>query len=235
MLPLSDGVRAKRFPIVNTALIAANFAVWIFYELPHPNASIFHASFYPCTVDGSCHGPEPWGISWFTAMFMHGSWDHILGNMLFLAVFGKNVESAFGSIRYLLFYVAGGFVAIMTQTAATLLAGTATAARVPTLGASGAIAAVLGAYIVLYPRSKVFGLLGIIWLRIPAWFFLGAWFAYQLVEANLGMFSAGAKGGGVAFFAHVGGFAFGLATTSALMNGGGVSPTFEPAGLRSPA
>ena len=73
MLPLSDGIHARRFPIVNVALIVANFAVWIFYELPHLNSSVFHASFYPCTVNGSCHGPEPWGISWITAMFMHGS------------------------------------------------------------------------------------------------------------------------------------------------------------------
>ena len=81
-----------RFPVVNVALIAANFAVWIFYELPHLGSSIFHASFYPCTVNGTCQGPEPWGISWITAMFSHGSWSHILGNMLFLAIFGKNVE-----------------------------------------------------------------------------------------------------------------------------------------------
>jgi membrane associated rhomboid family serine protease len=82
MLPLSDGIRAQRFPFVNVALIIANFSVWIFYELPHLNLAVFHASFYPCTVDGACRGPEPWGVSWFTAMFMHGSWDHILGNML---------------------------------------------------------------------------------------------------------------------------------------------------------
>ena len=91
-------------------------------------------------------------------MFLHGSWDHILGNMLFLAVFGKNVEDAFGHLRYLAFYFAGGFVAMMTQTFMTLAFGTAAEARVPNLGASGAIAAVLGAYFVLYPNSTVFGL-----------------------------------------------------------------------------
>jgi membrane associated rhomboid family serine protease len=98
-----------------------------------------------------------------------------------------------------------------TQTAITLLAGSAADARVPTLGASGAIAAVLGAYVVLYPRSKVGGLLGIFPVRFSAWFFLGAWFLYQLIEANFGLFSASANGGGVAFFAHVGGFVFGFA------------------------
>src|SRR5713101_235221 len=88
-------------------------------------------------------------------MFMHGSWDHILGNMLFLAIFGKNVEDAFGPVRYLAFYFAGGFAAMLTQTGMTLLFGTTADAQVPELGASGAIAAVLGAYFVLYPGSRV--------------------------------------------------------------------------------
>jgi membrane associated rhomboid family serine protease len=224
MFPLSDGVRARRFPFVNVALIVANFAVWILYELPHLNSSIYHASFYPCTVDNACHGPEPWGVSWITAMFMHGSWDHILGNMLFLAVFGKNVEDAFGHLRYLAFYFVGGFVAMMTQTAMTLLFGTALDGRVPNLGASGAIAAVLGAYFVLYPTSKVLGLLIIFPVRISAWFFLGFWFLYQLFEANFGLFGAKANGGGVAFFAHVGGFVFGVIIALILVNAGRVVP-----------
>ena len=75
-------------------LIVANFAVWIFYELPQLRTAVYHASFYPCTVGNACHGPEPWGLSWITAMFLHGGWDHILGNMLFLAIFGKNVGLA---------------------------------------------------------------------------------------------------------------------------------------------
>jgi membrane associated rhomboid family serine protease len=210
MIPLSDGIPARRFPIVNVLLILANFAVWILYELPHLNSSIYHASFYACSVNGSCHGPEPWEISWFTAMFMHGSWDHILGNMLFLAVFGKNVEDAFGRLRYLAFYIAGGFVANATQTAVTLLAGSAASARVPMLGASGAIAAVLGAYFVLYPESKVLTLVLVFPVKIPAWIWLGVWFLYQLVEADYGLTSAHANGGGVAFFAHIGGFIFGV-------------------------
>src|SRR5690348_18130062 len=98
-------------------------------------------------------------------MFLHGSWDHILGNMLFLAVFGKNVEDAYGHVQYLLLYFAGGFVATLTQTAVTLWFGSTEAARVPNLGASGAIAAVLGAFFILYPKSTVFGLI-VIW---PAW------------------------------------------------------------------
>src|SRR6266542_6189095 len=209
MLPLSDGMPARRFPIVNVAIIVANFAVWLFYELPHLRSAVFHAAFYPCTVTHACHGPEPWGVSWITAMFLHGSWDHILGNMLFLAIFGKNVEDAFGPLRYLVFYFAGGFAAMMTQTGMTLLFGSAAEARLPNLGASGAIAAVLGAYFILYPSSRVLTL--VLWfpIRIPAYVFLGLWFVYQLVEANFGMFAARANGGGVAFFAHVGGFIFG--------------------------
>ena len=203
MLPLSDGIRAQRFPFVNVALIVANFAVWIFYELPHLGSAVFHASFYPCTVDGACHGPEPWGVSWFTAMFMHGSWDHILGNMLFLAIFGKNVEDSLGHVRYLALYIIGGFVAAMTQALMTLIGGTAAEAAVPMLGASGAIAAVLGAYFVLYPDSRILTLVLVFPVRIPAWVFLGLWFLYQLVEANFGFFSASANGGGTAFFAHV--------------------------------
>ena len=210
MIPLSDGIPARRFPYVNVALIVACFAVWLVYELPQLNSAITHASFYPCTVDGSCSGPEPWALSWFTAMFMHGSWDHILGNMLFLAIFGKNVEDRLGHLGYLALYIVGGFVATMTQTLMTLLAGTAAEATVPTLGASGAIAAVLGAYFVFYPNARVLTLV-VVWLvRIPAWIFLGVWFLYQLVEANFGLIATGSTGGGVAFFAHIGGFLFGV-------------------------
>jgi hypothetical protein len=223
MLPLSDGIRARSFPFVNVVLIVANFAVWVLYELPHLNSSIYHGSFYACTVDNACHGPEPWGVSWITAMFMHGSWDHILGNMLFLAVFGKNVEDAFGHLRYLAFYFVGGFVAMMTQTLVTLLFGTAADGRIPNLGASGAIAAVLGAYFVLYPDSKVTGLIVVFPARISAWYFLGFWFVYQLLEANFGLLSSSANGGGVAFFAHVGGFVFGVAVAMLLLNAGRVA------------
>jgi membrane associated rhomboid family serine protease len=235
MLPLSDGLPARRFPIVNVGLIVANFAVWIFYELPHLQRSVFHASFYPCTVNNTCKGPESWGVSWITAMFLHGSWDHILGNMLFLAVFGKNVEDAYGSIRYLVFYFAGGFAATITQTAATLWFGTAADARVPNLGASGAIAAVLGAYFVLYPNSTVFGLVVVVPVRLSAWFFLGAWFLYQLIEANFGIFGAGSNGGGVAFFAHVGGFLFGAIVTVVLARSGFIEGQDRSTAVPAPA
>jgi len=225
MLPLSDGLPSRRFPVVTVSLIAINFAVWLFYELPNLNSAVFHASFYPCTVDGACRGPLPWGLSWITAMFLHGSWDHILGNMLFLAIFGKNVEDAFGPVRYLALYFAGGFFAMLTQTAMTLLFGTAAEGQVPELGASGAIAAVLGAYFILYPGSRVRTYIFPVFLvQIPAWVFLDLWFLYQLIEANFGLFSASANGGGVAFFAHVGGFLFGLVAARILTGAGRAVP-----------
>jgi membrane associated rhomboid family serine protease len=236
VLPLSDGLPARRFPIVNVSIIVANFAVWLFYELPDLRSAVFHASFYPCTVTHACSGPEPWGVSWITSMFLHGSWDHILGNMLFLAVFGKNVEDAFGRLRYLAFYFAGGFAATMTQTLMTLAFGTAAEGRVPNLGASGAIAAVLGAYFILYPNSTVRGLVVIFPVKLSASFFLGFWFLYQLFEANFGLFGATAHGGGVAFFAHVGGFVFGVLVALALASAGRVAPqSGDGAALRAPA
>ncbi len=218
MLPLADGISARRFPFVNVAIIVANFLVWIIYELPNLDSSVAHSSFYPCTVNGTCHHALPWALSWLTSMFMHGSWDHILGNMLFLAIFGKNVEDAFGHLRYLAFYIAGGFAATALQTAVTLLAGSAASANVPNLGARGAIAAVLGAYAILYPNSRILTLVLVFPVKIPAWIWLGLWFLYQLIEANYGLFSAHANGGGVAFFAHVGGFIFGMIVARWFLN-----------------
>src|SRR5271166_1110061 len=154
-------------------------------------------------------------------MFLHGGRDHILGNMLFLAIFGKNAGDAFGPLLYLVFC----FATMMTQTGMTLLFGAAQDARVPELGAGGAIAAVLGACFVLYPGSRVRTYIFPVFLvRIPAWIFLGLWFLYQLIEASFGLFSASANGGGVAFFAHVGGFVFGLVVTWLLARAGQVAP-----------
>jgi membrane associated rhomboid family serine protease len=228
MIPLSDGIAPRRFPIVTVAIIAVNLAVWLLYELPDLNGAVNHASFYPCTIDGSCDGPEPWWISWVTATFLHGSWDHILGNMLFLGVFGKNVEDRLGRLPYLLFYFVGGFVATATQTAMTLLAGSPSDAQVPTLGASGAIAAVLGAYFILFPGAQIRGLAGFWPVRLSAWVFLGFWFLYQLFEANFGLFESTANGGGVAFFAHVGGFVFGVVVARRLLATGYLRNDADP-------
>ena len=185
MLPLSDGLTARRFPLVSVALIAANLAVWILYQLPDLDGSITQASFYPCSVEGTCEAPQPWAISWFTAMFMHASWDHLLGNLLFLAIFGKSVEAAFGRLRFLAFYVAGGFAATALQTAMTLFLSSDADARIPMLGASGAISAVLGAFLALYPHARIKTLVLVFVVQIPAWIYLGGWFVYQLVEGAL--------------------------------------------------
>ncbi len=224
MIPYSDGIPARRFPIVNVSLIVANFAVFLFYELPNGEAAVNQASFYPCDVNNTCHLGIPWGVGWITSMFMHAGWDHILGNMLFLAIFGKNVEDAFGRLGYLVFYLAGGFAATVLQTAMTLLFGTASDAQIPNLGASGAIAAVLGAYIVLYPSSRILTFIGWFPVGIPAWIFLGLWFLYQFFEGNYALVNPDKTGGsGVAFFAHVGGFVFGVLVALVLSRAGRVT------------
>ncbi|HTX69948.1 MAG TPA: rhomboid family intramembrane serine protease [Thermoleophilia bacterium] len=218
MLPLDDGVPQRRFPIVNAMLIALNVAVFVLYELPHPKAAILHASFYPATLTG-WQGPLPWFVSWLTAMFLHAGWSHLLGNMLFLWVFGDSVELAFGRARYLAFYLVGGFAAMLLQAGMTLLFSAPASAYVPCLGASGAIAAVLGAYFILYPGRPL--ALFPIPVVIPAWLFLGGWFLYQAVMAFNGLLAP--ANNGVAFFAHVGGFVFGLAATKVLVASGRVS------------
>ena len=225
MLPLSDGLHPRRFPFVNVALIAANFAVWILYELPHLGSAVYHASFYPCAVDGSCHAPEPWGISWFTAMFMHGSWDHILGNMLFLAIFGKNVEDAFGHLRYL---------ALLHRRRLRRDDDADRGHPALRLGVRRARPDARRqrrdrrrARRLHHPvpdRARSGRWLLVFLVQIPAWVYLGGWFLYQLVEAHPGLASAAANGGGVAFFAHVGGFAFGATVAAALLNAGRVVP-----------
>jgi membrane associated rhomboid family serine protease len=221
MIPFSDGIPARRFPIVNVALIVANFAVFLFYEIPNQDGAINQAAFYPCDVTNACHLGIPWGVSWITSMFMHVGWAHILGNMLFLLIFGKNVEDAFGRLGYLAFYLGGGFAAMVVQTAVTLLFGTAADARSANLGASGAIAAVLGAYIVLYPASRILTLVGWFPVRLPAWVFLGVWFLFQLFEGNFALLHPDKTGGsGVAFFAHVGGFVFGVVVAIVLTRSG---------------
>jgi rhomboid family protein len=182
-------------------------------------------------VENTCQAPLPWAVSWLTAMFMHGSWDHLLGNMLFLAIFGKNVEDALGRLPYLAFYVAGGFAATALQTAMTLGVGTDADARVPMLGASGAISAVLGAFLVLYPQARIKTLVLVFIVRIPAWAYLGGWFLYQLHEAHESLFAASAEGGGVAFFAHVGGFVFGWVVVRALLDTGRIRPQSVPGPL----
>jgi membrane associated rhomboid family serine protease len=142
-------------------------------------------------------------------MFLHASWLHVLGNMLFLWIFGNNVEDVMGRLRFLVFYLAAGYAAALAQTFVTLHYAGVGAASVPNVGASGAIAGVLGAYLVLLPHARVVTLLfGFLPVPISAMFFLGFWFLFQLWQGGFSITHPDA-GGGVAFAAHVGGFAFG--------------------------
>jgi membrane associated rhomboid family serine protease len=220
VLPIRDSAPTSRFPVVTVALIVANFAVWILYELPHLNRSILDAGYFPCEVVNDCTAPVgSWWTDAFTSMFMHGSWEHILGNMLFLWIFGNNVEDALGKVRFLLWYLAGGLAAIALQTFVTLAFGSAKAAQIPNVGASGAIAAVLGAYLVLLPGSRVLTfVVPFFFFEIPALFFLGLWFLFQLVIGSQSLVQP-EQGGGIAFFAHIGGFLFGVLLVRAFTAG----------------
>jgi rhomboid family protein len=215
VLPLHDNVPTRRTPVVTIGLIAANFAVW-FWELQRPEAVVDNYAYYPCSVQGPCLGAAaqhhlPAWEGAFSSMFMHASWLHILGNMLFLWIFGNNVEDALGRFRYLLWYLAAGLTATATQTFVTLHFAPQADASVPNLGASGAIAGVLGGYLLLLPTASVLTLVGIFVVPLPAFLFLGIWFIFQLWEGGFAI-THPAEGGGVAFFAHVGGFVFGAAT-----------------------
>jgi len=220
VLPLRDNVPSRSFPYVNWGLILACVAVWI-WELSKPGVDvhILRDAFYPCSVDGPCRLPAgfhalPWWEGVFTGMFMHASWQHIGGNMLFLYIFGDNVEDAIGHVGYLFWYLGAGVVAMAAQTALTIGFGNAGEASIPNIGASGAIAGVLGGYFVLLPRARVLSVIffGIILIReIPAIWFLGIWFAFQAWSGGISLVQPHAAGG-TAFFAHIGGFAFGIAT-----------------------
>jgi membrane associated rhomboid family serine protease len=212
MLPLRDNVPTRTRPFVTWGLIVANVLVWVLYQLPDLNASVRELAYQPCEVVDSCAGQavgQDWPLTAFTSMFMHGGWEHLLGNMLFLHIFGNNVEDVLGHVRYLLFYLAGGLAATALQTVVTLSSGSDADAAIPNLGASGAVSAVLGAYLLLLPRAKVLTIIFFVLREIPAIAFLGIWFLFQLYSGGTALQHPEA-GGGVAFFAHVGGFVFGF-------------------------
>lgn len=234
MIPIRDSERSRSIPYVNVAIIVANLAVFL-YEVSLSQQTIgaratgldrfiYHWANIPaCTFDALgwdrnlvgnganvCHGqPHPaWTI--FSAMFMHGSWIHVLGNMLFLWIFGDNVEDAMGHALYGIFY-------LLVGTAGSLAHGVIDPdALTPALGASGAIAGVMGAYIVLYPRATVSTLFIFVPVPLPAFLLIGFWFVSQLFSgvSSLGVDTVGASGG-VAYFAHIGGFAAGALLVNA--------------------
>jgi membrane associated rhomboid family serine protease len=224
LFPLRDNIPTDRFPIVTVALIIANVIVYLFFQdgrlgLPQEGLGgdwpVPTYAAIPCEVTGSdpCNtvpgGPDP-VVTLFTSMFMHGSILHIGGNMLFLWIFGNNVEDSMGPIKFIVFYVLGGLAA----DAAQIL--TDVGSNVPSIGASGAVAGVLGGYLLLFPRARVVTIVFIIFfftiLELPAILFLGIWIIQQGLFAYFDLLQPSGGGGGVAYFAHIGGFVFGLAT-----------------------
>jgi len=202
LIPLSDASRRPvRLPVVTAFIIVVNVLVFLL-ELMRGDAFVMQWSAIPAQIISGHH----W-ITIFTAMFMHGSWSHIIGNMIFLWAFGPEIEDAMGRGRYLLFYLAGGLVAMLAQILAD------PHSTVPNLGASGAIAAVMGGFIVTYPRDRIKAVLFVlVFVRItfiPATLLIGFWFLTQLVHAGA---VAQVQTGGVAYLAHVGGFVFGAVT-----------------------
>ncbi len=211
MFPLKDDNPTSRLPIITIALIAVNCLIH-FYRMTLPmqeaQLAIFRFGLIPIEIthltDMTPAVPFPVWLSPFTSMFLHGDLWHLGGNMLYLWIFGNNIEDQLGPIRFLIFYVVSGLAAV------ALFVSLNPDGTVPMIGASGAIAGVLGAYFVLYPRARILTLIWIIFIIrlvwLPAIFILGYWFVIQLV---MGFSSLSNQGGGIAWFAHVGGFAFG--------------------------
>ena len=202
LIPLSDvSRRPTHFPIVTTCLVIANFFVFVL-ELNGGEAFVLQWSVIPANILAGHH----W-ITLLTAMFLHGSWSHIIGNMVFLWAFGPEVEDAMSRLRYLVFYLLGGLLAMLVQVAAI------PHSTVPNLGASGAIAAVMGAFLVTYPFDRIRTLLFfLVFVRIrfiPAAALIGFWFLTQLINAGA---VAQVQTGGVAYVAHIGGAVFGAVT-----------------------
>ncbi len=201
-VPLGDASRRPRqFAVVTVAIIALN--VWVFLkELMYGDRFVYVWSAIPVRITHGHH----W-ITLLTSMFMHGSWMHIIGNMIYLWAFGREIEDAMVSFKFLFFYLAGGIVAMMAQILGDPLS------RIPSLGASGAIAAVMGAFLVTFPRDRIRTLVFFfVFIRItfiPAAFLILFWFLMQVL--NLGSVAT-VKSGGVAYLAHVGGFLFGVVT-----------------------
>lgn len=206
MFPLYDTVRSQTFPFVNLTLVLVNVLAFL-YELQLDSAAledfIFTWGLIPAQFVGD---PSNTWTNVFSSMFLHGSWFHIISNMWILLIFGDNVEAGMGKMRYLIFYLLSGVAAGLLQTY------TLPTSLVPMIGASGAVAGVLGAYLILFPRSRVASLVPILFIftivEIPAVLFLIFWFVSQLYS-GLGAIRGGGESG-IAWWAHVGGFAFGV-------------------------
>ena len=206
-IPLGDASRPqRRFAVATVLIIVLN--AWVFLkELAYGDRFVWEWSVIPIRI---VHG-YGW-ITILTSMFMHASWMHIIGNMIYLWAFGREIENAMGSVRFTFFYLAGGIVAMMSQVLGDPFA------QVPCLGASGAIAAVMGAFLVTYPRDRirtvVFFLIFVRITFIPAALLIGFWFVMQIL--NFGAVAT-VRTGGVAYLAHIGGFLFGVVTARLLI------------------
>lgn len=210
MIPLRDTIPSKNYPVVNTTIIGINVILYLVEMAQGVNLDRFVYIYglvparYSIPQIASYFSFAQQALSWISFMFLHGGFWHILGNMWFLYIFGDNVEDRLGPFRYLAFYLLCGMVAGFSQFIIN------PHSNIPTIGASGAIAGVMGAYLILYPHSKILTLIPIIiipwFIEIPAFFFLGFWFFFQFINA------AGSHGdiGGIAWWAHIGGFVFGI-------------------------
>jgi membrane associated rhomboid family serine protease len=263
VFPLKDNIPAERTPVITIALILINCFVYFFlqpkhgidfngnsldqdnlthyaaipYEFTHwgkhcdfdPGSGIIACEGQPGTSGTPAH-QEPTILTAFTAMFTHAGLLHLGGNMLFLWIFGNNVEDSMGPVKFVFFYLLGGLAALALQIAVD------SSSTAPTLGASGAIAAVLGGYLLLYPRARVLTVVFIILfftiIEVPAIFVLGFWFVQQVVFGALGLTDPTGGGGGVAYFAHIGGFVFGLLAIRAFATRR--NPAYQGSGPRFP-
>ena len=210
MIPLKDTNPSKTIPFVNYILIAANVICFLFERSlgAYQNDFILRFGLTPASWMIDIHqAPIHAIIPLFTSMFLHGGWMHIVGNMLFLYIFGDNIEDMFGHGKYLLFYLLSGLAAAGTQIYFN------SASEAPMVGASGAIAGVLGAYLIMFPKARVTTLIPIIIfikiVELPAYVFLGIWFVMQMFSGVLAL-GLGGDAGGVAWWAHIGGFAMGM-------------------------
>ncbi|MFN3947004.1 MAG: rhomboid family intramembrane serine protease [Aquificaceae bacterium] len=210
MIPIKDTNPSRSFPVVNLSIIALCSLVWLYeVSLPEERLDTFVYQY----------GLVPYHIferpaSLITHMFLHGSWLHIIGNMWFLWIFGDNVEDKLGKFKYLIFYILSGLGAAMIQTIVSLLFG---GGNIPMVGASGAISGVLGAYLWMFPHARILALIPIFFflafVELPAVFFIGMWILIQIINGLLTLPLMGV--GGVAWFAHIGGFFVGYSLAKA--------------------
>jgi membrane associated rhomboid family serine protease len=225
MFPIKDDIPTRRFPVVTVALVAACVLVYFVIErggwslgaTGEQRVADFGAIPYELTHPGQQLGDgAPWWVTIFTSMFLHGGFLHLAGNMLFLWIFGGTIEDSMGRARFLTFYLLGGVVALGGQVLVD------PGSTVPTVGASGAIAAVLGGYALLYPRARVVTLVLLVFfmtiVELPAVAMLGLWIAMQVAFGVADLAQPVGGDGGVAYFAHVGGFLFGLAAIRLVAN-----------------